>query len=139
MSKDYKDEISEVGAPGSAPETCLKPVEEFSVSCNFLDGPFFGFQQRRNRLLRRPKRNGAVSIEGQIMECLFFLYSTHASLQSKVKKNTTEKTNTEFRLHKGYVKFSVDNFEIQVEEIQSGGGRDITAPFSCRTTLNLLT
>ncbi|MCK4467306.1 MAG: hypothetical protein KAU60_03025, partial [Desulfobacterales bacterium] len=38
MSKEYGDEISEIKVPGSAPKTYLKPMDEFSINYNFLDG-----------------------------------------------------------------------------------------------------
>lgn len=40
MTQDYEEEISQATMQGIVPRTYLKPVDEFSVTYNFLDGPF---------------------------------------------------------------------------------------------------
>ena len=123
MSKDYKDEISEVGAPGSAPETCLKPVEEFSVSCNFLDGPFSVFNNEGIDYYDGQNAMAQFQSRGRLWN-VFSFYIQPMLLYNQRLKKIDGKNDTEFRLHKGYVKFSVDNFEIQVgrDSIRWGPG-----------------
>ena len=40
MSQEYKDEISEIRVPGSTSKTFIKPLDEFSISYNLLNGPY---------------------------------------------------------------------------------------------------
>jgi len=43
MVEDYDEEISEARIRGSAPGTFIKPLDEFSMHYNFLNGPFSMF------------------------------------------------------------------------------------------------
>ena len=111
MSKEYKDEISEARAPGSSPGTFIKPVEEFSINCNFLDGPYSMFNNEgidhydgRNVMARFQSR-------GRLWNAFSF-YIQPMLLYNQRLNNIDGNDDTQVRLHKGYIKFTVDDFEI---------------------------
>ncbi|MBW2559007.1 MAG: capsule assembly Wzi family protein [Deltaproteobacteria bacterium] len=113
MSKEYKDEISEARAPGSAPRTFLKPVDEFSVSYNFMDGPYSTFN---NEGIDYYDGHNAM-IQFQSMGRLWNVFSYYIEpmiLYNQQVGNVDGNDETEVRLHKGYIKFTTGDFEIAV-------------------------
>ena len=113
MSKEYGDEISEIKVPGSAPKTYLKPVDEFSINYNFLDGPFSIYNNEGIDYFD----GSNTMVEFQSRARLWNIFSFYAQpifLYNQRYKGIDGKDDTEFRLHKGYLKFTRDNFEIAV-------------------------
>ena len=113
MSKEYKDEISETRVPGSAIETYLKPVEEFSVSYNFLDGPYSTFNNEgidyydgHNAMIR-------FQSTGRVWN-VFSFYIEPMLLYNQSLENVDGNDDAQVRLHKGYLKLTADNLEIAV-------------------------
>ena len=113
MVKIYREEISEARIPGSAPHTYLKPLDEFSITYNRLDGPFSIFN---NEGIEYFDGNNAV-IEFQSSARLWRVFSFFIQPMVIYNENyggIEGNDETDFRLHKAYLKFTVDNFEIQV-------------------------
>lgn len=113
MSKEYKDEISETRAHGSTPDTFIKPVEEFSISCNFLDGPHSVFNNEGIDYYDGHNAMAQFQSRGKLWN-VFSFYIQPMLLYNQRLENIDGNDDTGISLHKGYVKFSVDNFEIEV-------------------------
>jgi len=112
MAEEYEEEISEVTIRGGAPSTFLKPLDEFSITYNFFDGPFSIFNNEgidyfdgSNTMLQFQSRARLWRV--------FSFYIQPVAIYNQNLKGIEENNETEFRLHKGYVKFTVDNFEIE--------------------------
>ncbi|MBW2545189.1 MAG: hypothetical protein JRD43_06995, partial [Deltaproteobacteria bacterium] len=112
MSKEYVDEISEIKVPGSAPKTYLKPVDEFSINYNFLDGPFsivnnegIDYYDGHNAMAQFQSRGRLWNVFSFYIQPLF--------LYNQRYKGIDGNDETKFRIHKGYLKFTRDNFEIE--------------------------
>ena len=113
MVKIYKEDVGEATRPGSAPSTYLKPLEEFSITYNRLDGPFSIFN---NEGIEYFDGNNAV-IEFQSSARLWRVFSFFIQPMVIYNQNyggIEGNNETEFRLNKAYLKFTIDNFEIQV-------------------------
>ncbi|MBW1715246.1 MAG: hypothetical protein JRJ77_05370 [Deltaproteobacteria bacterium] len=113
MVKIYKEDIGEATRPGSAPHTYLKPLDEFSITCNRLDGPFSIFN---NEGIEYFDGNNAV-IEFQSSARLWRVFSLFIQPMVIYNQNyggIEGNNETEFRFHKAYLKLSLGNFEIQV-------------------------
>jgi hypothetical protein len=113
MSKDYEEEISEAGAPGSSPETYLKPVDEFSISYNFLDGPYSIFNKEGIDYYDGHNAMAQFQSRGRLWN-VFSFYIQPMLLYNERLNNVDGNDDTQVRLHKGYIKFTVDDFEIAV-------------------------
>ena len=113
MSKEYKDEISETRVPGSKSGTFIKPVEEFSINYNFLDGPYSIFNNEGIDYYDGHNAMAQFQSRGRLWN-VFSFYIQPMVLYNQRLKNIDGNDDTEVRLHKGYVKFSVDNLEIEV-------------------------
>lgn len=112
MSKEYVDEISEIKVLGSAPKTYLKPVDEFSINYNFLDGPFSIFNNEGIDYYDGHNAMAQFQSRGRLWN-VFSFYIQPLFLYNQRYKGIDENDDTEIRLHKGYVKFTVDNFELE--------------------------
>ncbi len=111
MSKDYKDEISEARTPGSAPDTFIKPVEEFSISYNFLDGPFSICNNKGIDYFDGSNTMVQFQSSGRLWN-VFSFYIQPMFIYNQRYNDIDGNDDTEIRLYKGYVKFAVDDFEI---------------------------
>jgi hypothetical protein len=123
MSKDYKDEISEVRTPGSAPGTFIKPVDEFSVSYNFLDGPFSIYNNEGIDYFDGSNTMVQFQSSGRLWN-VFSFYIQPMFIYNQIR----DMSSLPLMISK-----------LLREEIQCGGGQATTVPFSCLITLNLLT
>jgi hypothetical protein len=113
MSQEYKDEISEIRVPGSTSKTFIKPLDEFSISYNFLNGPYSVFNNEGIDYYDGQNVIAQFQARGRLWN-VFSFYIQPMFLYNQKLKNIDGNDDTEFRLHKGYVTFSVDNFELEV-------------------------
>jgi len=112
MSEEYKDEISEIKVPGSTSKTFIKPLDEFSISYNLLDGPYSVFNNEGIDYYDGQNVMAQFQSRGRLWN-VFSFYIQPMFLYNQNLKNIDGNDDTEFRLHKGYVKFTVGNFEIE--------------------------
>lgn len=112
MAQDYEEEISEATIRGGAPSTFVKPLDEFSITYNFLDGPFSVFNNEgidyfdgSNALVRFQSEARLWRVFSFYIEPLFLYNENIQGIEGN--------DDSTIRLHKGYVKFTVDNFEIE--------------------------
>ena len=112
MAEEYEEEISEATIRGGAPGTFLKPLDEFSITYNFLDGPFSKFNNEGIDYF--DGSNAMIQFQSRArLWRVFSFYIQPVAIYNQNLKGIEENNETEFRLHKGYVKFTVDNFEIE--------------------------
>jgi len=112
MVEDYEEEISEARIRGSAPGTFIKPLDEFSMHYNFLNGPFSMFNNEgihsfdgSNAIIQFQSRARLWKAFSFYIQPLYIYNQKYQSIEGN--------DETEFIIHKGYVKFTIDNFEIE--------------------------
>lgn len=112
MAQDYEEEISEATIRGGAPSNFVKPLDEFSITYNFLDGPFSIFNNEGIDYF--DGNNALVQFQSRArLWRVFSFYIQPVAIYNENLGGIEGNDNTEYRLHKGYVKFTVDNFEIE--------------------------
>ncbi len=112
-TKLFEAEIAEARSPDSTTGIFLKPAESFSVSYNYLDGPFSVYNKEgipyndgHNALVQlqsHARLGRAISVFVQPV----FIYNERKTIDN-------ESDRTEVRLHKGYAKLTLFNLELQV-------------------------
>jgi len=112
LSDDYDEEILLATGQADTPSTVLKPLDELSITYTNLDGPFSIFNNEgieyfngNNAVIRFQSEARLWRVFSFYLEPLF-LYNNNAWGVEGNDEST-------FRLHKGYIKFTVDNFEFQ--------------------------
>ncbi len=113
ISKEYKDEISEANAPGSAHATYIKPMEELSISYNFLDGPYSVFNNEGIEYYDGHNATARFQSTGKLWNVVSF-YIEPMFLYNQNVENIDGDEEGEVRLHKGYVKFNFRNLDMQI-------------------------
>ena len=113
MSREYKDEISEAGAHGSAPDISIKPLEEFSIGYTFLDGPYSIFNNEGIEYYDGHNAVAQFQSRGELWD-VFSFYIQPMVLYNQRLQNIDGNDDTRVKLHKGYIKFTIDNFEIEI-------------------------
>ena len=112
IAKEYKEEISEAEMEGTTPSTFLKPVDEFSINYNFLDGPFSIYNNEGIDYF--DGSNAMVEFQSRArLWNIFSFYAQPIFLYNQRYKGIDGNDETKFRIHKGYLKFTRDNFEIE--------------------------
>ncbi|MCK4816369.1 hypothetical protein KA005_11425, partial [bacterium] len=112
MVEDYDEEISEARIRGSAPGTFIKPLDEFSMQYNFLNGQFSMFNNEGINYF--DGRNAIIQFQSRAqLWKVFSFYIQPLYIYNQKYKGIEGNDETEFTIHKGYVKFTVDNFEIE--------------------------
>jgi hypothetical protein len=112
LSEDYDEEISLATAQAGTPGTVLKPLDELSITYTNLDGPFSIFN---NEGIDYFDGNNAVvrfQSEARLWR-VFSFYVEPLFLYNENIQGIEGNDDSTVRLHKGYIKFTVDNFEIQ--------------------------
>ena len=112
MAKEYEEEISETRVRGSIPTTFLKPVDEFSLTYESLDGPFSIFNNEgieyfdgSNAMAQFQARARLWRVFSFYIEPLFVYNENFTGIEGNEE--------TELTLHKGYMKLTLGNFEIE--------------------------
>jgi hypothetical protein len=112
MAQEYEQEISWARIQQIPCTTYLKPVDELSITSTYLDGPFSLFNNEGIEYF--DGRNAMVRFESQASLWGIFSFSIQPLiLYNQNVQGIGENTETEVRLHKGYMKFSIGNFEIE--------------------------
>jgi len=112
LSEDYDEEISLATAQSSTPSTVLKPVDELSITYMNLDGPFSIFNNEGIEYFNG--NNATVRFQSKArLWRVFSFYIEPLLLYNENAQGTEGNDESTVRLHKGYITFTVDNFEIQ--------------------------
>jgi hypothetical protein len=112
MVEDYDEEISEARIRGSAPGTFIKPLDEFSMHYNFLNGPFSMFNNEGINYF--DGSNAIIQFQSRArLWKVFSFYIQPLYIYNQKYQGIEGNDETEFTIHKGYVKFTIDNFEIE--------------------------
>jgi hypothetical protein len=111
IAQDCEREISQATMQGSPRKTYLKPVDEFSITYTTMDGPFSTFN---NEGIEYFDGNNAVAwFQSQASLWGVFSFSMQPLiLYNQNFQGIDGNDETDVRIHKGYVKLTVDNFEI---------------------------
>ena len=111
-TKLYAEEIAEANDAENVSNTFIKPVENVSLSFNYLDGPFsiynnegIDYGEGINALVQ-------LQSSARLWKAFSFfvqpvlIYNSHAY-------SSDDDSETKLRLHRGYAKVNLFNFEIQ--------------------------
>ncbi|MBW2312025.1 MAG: hypothetical protein JRF35_13305 [Deltaproteobacteria bacterium] len=112
MAEDFDEEISVATAQASAPGTALKPLDELSIAYTNLDGPFSIFNNEGIDYFNGNNATLRFQTEARLWR-VFSFYIEPLFLYNENVRGVEGDDDSTFRLHKGYIKFTVDNFEIQ--------------------------
>jgi hypothetical protein len=112
--KIYETEITEARSPANITGSFLKPIENFSVSYKYLSGPFSIYNNEGIRY--GEGQNAMIQFQSQarLWKGLSFfvqpalIYNQHSFGQAE------DGSSIDVRLHKGYVKLNLYNFEVEV-------------------------
>ena len=110
--KLFEAEIAEARSPENISNLFVKPLETFSVSYNYLDGPFSVFNKEGRQ--NGSGHNALLQFQsqarlGQVLSFFVepeFIYNQHFG-------QTEDGSRSDVRLHKGYAKLTLFNVEIQ--------------------------
>jgi hypothetical protein len=112
LSEDYDEEISLATAQASIPSTVLKPLDELSIAYTNLDGLFSIFNNEGIDYFNG--NNATVRFQSKARLWRVFSFSIEPLfLYNENIQGIEGNDESTFRLHKGYIKFTVDNFEIE--------------------------
>jgi len=112
LNADYEKEISEVQGREAAASTFFKPIDEFSVAYHSLDGPFSIFNNEGIDCF--DGNNAAVRFESEArLWSVFSFYIEPLFLYNENVRGIEGDSDSTVRLHKGHIKFTVANFEIE--------------------------
>lgn len=112
MSEEYGDEIDEARNQDSAPDTFIKPVEEFSVSYHLLDGKYSIFNNEG--IDYYDGHNAAVRFQsnGRLWKYISFYIEPLLTCNESFN-NIDGNDETSVKLHKGYLKVTLHNIELE--------------------------
>ena len=108
----FEAEIAEARSPHSASGTFLKPAESVSISYSYLDGPFSTFNQEGLPEIRGHNALVQFQSHARVGRYLSFFVQP-AFVFNEYRTFDNHSARTEVRLHKGYAKLTVANFDIQ--------------------------
>lgn len=112
MAQDYEEEISEATIRGGAPSTFVKPLDEFSITYSFLDGPFSIFNNEGIEYFDGNNATAQFQSEARLWG-VFSFYIEPLFLYNQNAEGVEGNDDNTFRLHKGYAKLTIGNFEIE--------------------------
>jgi len=112
MARDYEEEICETTVRGSIPTTFLKPLDEFSLTYNSLDGPFSIFNNEGVEYFDGNNATAQLQARARLWR-VFSFYIEPMVIYNQNFEGIEENKETEFRIHKGYMKLTLGNFEIE--------------------------
>jgi hypothetical protein len=112
MAQDYEEEISMAKIHQIPSSTYFRPVDEFSITYNYLDGPFSIFNNEGIDYF--DGNNAMAEFESRAsLWGIFSFYIQPLILYNESFQGINGNSETDLRIQKGYVKLSIDNFEIQ--------------------------
>ena len=112
-AKLFAAEIAEAKTPNNVTGSFIKPIESFSLSYNYMDGPFSTYN---NEGINYGEGSNAViqfQSQARLWQAISFfvqpalIYNQHAYLSG-------DDSDTDLTLHKGYAKLNIFNFEVEV-------------------------
>jgi hypothetical protein len=112
-TKLFAAEIAEARNSNRTAGSFVKPIENFSMSYNYMDGPFSIFN---NEGINYGQGSNAV-VQFQSHARLwnaFSFFVQPALVYNNHSFDSFYESDAEFRLHRGYVKINIANFEVQV-------------------------
>lgn len=112
LSAEYADEISEADGSGARANSVFKPVDEFSVAYRYLDGPFSIFNNEGIDYFNGNNAAGRLQSRARLWE-VFTFYIEPLLLYHENYRGIEGDHDSTVRVHKGYMKFTIDNFEIE--------------------------
>ena len=112
MAQDYEEEITEATIRSGAPTTYLKPLDEFSITYNFLDGPFSILNNEGIDYFDGSNAMLQFQSSARLWR-VFSFYIQPVAIYNQNLEGIEGNDDTDFRVHKKYMKFTVDNFEIE--------------------------
>jgi hypothetical protein len=112
LSEDYDDEISLATAQASVPRTAFKPLDELSITYTNLDGPFSIFNNEGIDYFDGTNATVRLQSEARLWR-VFSFYIEPLLLYQENAQGIDGNDDSTVRLHKGYIKFTIDNFEFQ--------------------------
>ncbi len=127
-AKLFEAEIAEARSPQHTGSTFVKPVEAFSVSYNYLNGPFSIYNNEGIHYGEGSNAMIQFQAEARLWDVFSFfvqpalIYNQHSgwtftSTNYAYGDSTTyaaDGGSTNLQLHKGYVKLNIYNFEVEV-------------------------
>ena len=127
-TKLFEAEITEARSPEHSSGTFLKPIENFSISQNYLSGPFTIYNNEGIHYGDGMNALVQLQAEARLWGVFSFfvqpalIYNQHSgwtftSTSSAYGDSTTyaaDGGSTNLQLHKGYVKLNIFNFEVEV-------------------------
>jgi hypothetical protein len=108
----YEKEISEAQGWGERPSTFLKPVDELSIAYHLLDGPFSMFNNEGIDYFDGNNATVRLQSEARLWR-VFSFYIEPIGLYQENVQGIEGNNDSSLKLHKGYIKFTVDNFEFE--------------------------
>jgi hypothetical protein len=112
IAENFEVEISKGILQKAQPGSYLKPLDEFSIRYYSLDGPFSIFNKEgidyfdgSNVLVQFQSRAGLWNVFSFYIQPLFLYNENYKGIEGN--------DDTTIKMHKAYVKFTIDNFEIQ--------------------------
>jgi len=130
-TKLFEAEIAEARSPDQATDTFIKPVETFSVSYKYLDGPFsiynnegMPYSDGHNAMMQFQSQARLWNVFSFFVQPVV-IYNQHSgfhSIQSNPNpsgappsgRSDDESSSIDVRLHKGYVKLTAFNLDLLV-------------------------
>jgi len=112
-AKYFEEEVSEVRSRGSSPSTFLKPIDALSITYNRLSGPFsiynnegINYYDGNNASVQFQSRGRLWNVFSFFIQPIFSYYQKFDQIEGN--------DEDELRMHKGYVKLTAGNFEVEV-------------------------
>ncbi len=112
LMADYEDEVAEMQT-GFSPGTIIRLRDSFSIRYNYLNGPFSVYNNEGVDYFDGNNAQFEFRSYGKLWN-VFSFYIQPVFLYNQHFGNIDGNDETEARLHRGYIKLTLSNFEIQV-------------------------
>jgi len=112
-AKLFEAEITEARSPANITGTFLKPIETFSVSQKYLSGPFSIYNNEG--IHYGEGQNALVQLQAEArLWNVFSFFVQPALIYNQHFGPDEDGSSVDLRLHKGYAKLNIYNFEVEV-------------------------
>lgn len=109
----FEPEWTEAKSPERVMPAYLKPIETFSLSYSYLNGPFSVFNSEG--IAYGDGHNAVALLQSQARVLrVFSFFVEPALIYNQQAVHAEDGDNTDFTLHKGYAKLTLFNVELQV-------------------------
>lgn len=111
-AKLFDAEIAEARSPEKITSTFLKPIESFSISYNYRNGPFSVFNNEG--ISYGDGHNALIQFQSQArLGNVLSFFVQPALIYNQHFGNTEGDSTTDLSLHKGYAKLTLSNIELE--------------------------